>query len=231
MKTEFDFNIDFDEDSGSIFDIDIFGDNEISFEENRYIKPPKTKPKFINYEYAKELAKNLKIEKDCNYFAIVSGNFILGDIFEAIATQQNIQYKKLTISTLSMSHDNVDSLKNLMMFDYCIELNLIVSDYFYSHERNNIIKYIYQELDYKDRFQLAVAGTHTKIASFETHTGLKCIVHGSGNLRSSRSVEQIHIQEDEILYNFVDEFNNKIISKYATIQKGIRASKLWEVIK
>ena len=214
------------------FDFDFTGFSDISFstEENRIIKPPKTKPAPVMYEYAKQLALDLPISKDCNYFAIVSGNFILGDLFEALAIEQQFQYTRLDISTLSLSEDNIDSLKNLLMFNYCQNLNLIVSDYFYSHERNNLIRYIYQELDIDNRFQLAVAGTHTKITSFTTHNGLKVVIHGSGNLRSSRSVEQISITESEILYNFVTEFNNSILEKYATIRKGIRASKLWEVV-
>jgi hypothetical protein len=224
-----DFNFDFDIGIDDIV-ADMFSDVEVSFEKTRYAKPPKTRIKNLKFEYAEELAEKLKIEKDCRYFCILSGNFILGDIYEAIATKQIIQYEKLTISTLSMSHDNVDSLKNLLMFNYCKKLDLIVSDYFYAHERNDIIKYIYQELDIDNRFQLAVAGTHTKIASFETNNGLKVVIHGSGNLRSSRSAEQISIEENAELYDFVDDFNIKIIEKYATIRKGIRASKLWEVV-
>lgn len=231
-------NIDFEipeEDNTENFwgDIDFLESFSTEFanpDKNRYIKPPRQKPTPVKYEYAAQLAKSLKIEKDCSYFALVSGNFILGDIFEAIAVNQQIQFKRLDISTLSLSHDNVDSLRNLQMHNYAKEINLIVSDYFFAHERNDIIKYIYQELDRDDSFQLAVAGIHTKITTFETHTGLKIVIHGSGNLRSSRNVEQISIQENAELYEFIQKFNDRIIEKYSTIKKGIRAEKLWELI-
>lgn len=199
-------------------------------EKNRYIKPPRQQPQPVKYEYAVQLAKQLKIEKDCSYFALVSGNFILGDIFEAIAVEQQIQYQRLDISSLSLSHDNVDSLRNLQMHKYAVQINLIVSDYFFAHERNDIVKYIYQELDRDNSFQLAVAGIHTKICSFITHSGLKVVIHGSGNLRSSRNIEQISIQENPELYDFIQDYNDRIIRKYATIRKGIRAEKLWELV-
>jgi hypothetical protein len=231
-------NIDFElpeEDNAENFwgDVDFSESFSTEFtdpEKNRYIKPPRQRPTPVKYEYAAQLAKQLKIEKDCNYFALVSGNFILGDIFEAIAVEQRIQYQRLDISTLSLSHDNVDSLRNLQMHNYAKKINLIVSDYFFAHERNDIVKYIYQELDRDNTFQLAVAGIHTKICSFETHTGLKIVIHGSGNLRSSRNVEQISIQESAELYDFIQDYNDKMIKKYATIRKGIRAEKLWELV-
>ena len=200
-------------------------------EETRYIKPPLQRPMPLKYEYAAQLAKQLKIEKDCSYFALVSGNFILGDIFEAIAVEQQIQYQRLDISTLSLSTDNVDSIRNLQMHNYVKQINLIISDYFYAHERNDTVKYIYQELDRDNAFQLAVAGIHTKITSFTTQTGLKVVIHGSGNLRSSRNVEQISIQENPELYDFITDYNDRILTKYATIRKGIRADKLWNEIK
>lgn len=84
MENNFDFNFNFD-----LPEIDMSGFSDLSFsnEENRIVKPPKTKPSIVMYEYAKELAKELPIQKDCNHFAIVSGNFILGDIFEALAIE------------------------------------------------------------------------------------------------------------------------------------------------
>jgi len=200
-------------------------------EKNRYIKPPRQRPTPVKYEYAKELAKQLKIEKDCSYFALVSGNFILGDIFEAIAVEQQIQYVKLNISSLSISLDNIDSFKNLLIHNYVKEINLIVSDYFFAHERNGIVKYCYDELDIDNKFQLAVAGIHTKITTFKTHTGLKVVIHGSGNLRSSRSLEHLSIEENPELYDFIEDYQNKIFEKYGTIKKGIRADKLWNIVK
>ncbi len=236
--TEFE-NIDFEipeEDVKENFwgDVDFsesFSGDFFTPEETRYVKPPRQRAVPVKYEYAAQLARDLKIEKGCSYFAIVSGNFILGDIYEAIAVEQQIQYQKLNISSLSISLENVDSLKNLLIHNYVKEINLIVSDYFYANERNGIVKYIYDELDINNNFQLAVAGIHTKITTFETNTGLKVVIHGSGNLRSSRSLEHLSVEENAELYDFINEYMEKIYEKYATIKKSIRSNKLWNVIK
>ena len=137
----------------------------------------------------------------------------------------------MTISTLSMNQNNVDSLANLLQGDYVQNLNLIVSDYFFAHERNGLIPYIYQELDKDDKFQLAAAGTHCKLCIIETECGKKIVIHGSANLRTSSNIEQFVIEESEELYNFNNDFQNRIIEKYKTIKKSLRVGKLWDVIK
>lgn len=103
----------------------------------------------------------------------------------------------MTITTLSLSQNNIDSLHNLMEGGYIGELNLIVSVYFWAHEIHQLIPYIYRQLDINDRFQLCVGGIHTKTTQFETMGGRKVIIHGSANLRSSGSVEQFTIEENE----------------------------------
>jgi len=229
-----DFSIEEDDGAENFWgDVDFsntFSDQIAAVEDTRYIKPTRQRPAPVKYEHAAQLARDLKITDECSYFAIVSGNFILGDIFEAIAVEQQIQYQRLDISTLSMSYDNVDSLRNLQMHNYVKQINLIISDYFFAHERGGTVKYIYEELDRDDAFQLAVAGIHTKITSFTTQTGLKIVIHGSGNLRSSRNIEQISIEHNPELYDFITDYNDRIIEKYKTIRKGIRADKLWNVI-
>ena len=91
----------------------------------------------------------------------------------------------MTISTLSLSQDNIDSLANLLDWGYIDELNLIVSAYWFSHERWSLVPYCYERLDKEDKFQLAVAGIHTKTCQFETLGGKRIVIHGSANLRSS----------------------------------------------
>jgi hypothetical protein len=41
---------------------------------------------------------------------------------------------------------------------------------------------------------------------FETYCGMKIVIHGSANLRSSDNIEQIDIEENEELFNYSDEF-------------------------
>jgi hypothetical protein len=200
----------------------------------RYIKPPITKDipdHLLKYEYAEDLAKDIVIEKGGRHFVIINGSFIFGDFIEALIVRNNWHVKKMTISTLSLSQNNVDSMANLLGGNFVDELNLIISAYFFSHERHNLIEYMYDELDKDNKFQLAVAGTHCKTCIFETHCGKFVVIHGSANLRTSANIEQIMIEENEILYNFNNDYQDSIISKYKTIQKPIRVNKLWKTIK
>jgi hypothetical protein len=111
-----------------------------------------------------------------------------------------------------------------------LKLNLIVSDYFFVHNRENI-SYIYEELDINNSFQLGVAGIHTKTVLIELVSGQKIVIHGSANLRSSASVEQIMIETDAYLYDFNYEWQCEILSKYGTINKSIRGGKLWQAVQ
>ena len=201
---------------------------------SRYVKPPKCKDvpeRLLKYRNAEQLAKDLKPEKGMRVFVILDGSFIAGDFIEAFCVEHNLHVKQMTISTLSLSQNNVDSLKNLLGGGYVDELNLIVSDYFFSHERHGLIPYMYELLDKENKFQLAVAGTHCKLILFETHAGSKVTIHGSANLRSSGNLEHICIEENETLFDFNQEIQSSIIEKYKTINKAIRHETLWQQVQ
>ena len=184
----------------------------------------------MRFELAEEMAAQVKPEKGMRVYAIISGRFIAGDFIEAWILTHKIPVKKLTIVTLSMSEANVDSLKNLMVSGYVQNIELLVSDYFYAHERQNLVPYIYQQLDTDNRFQMAACGSHCKVALIETEKGNKVVLHGSANLRSSGNIEQFCIEENESLFDFNATIFSAIIEKYATIRKTIRHSNLWESI-
>jgi ABC-type Fe3+-citrate transport system substrate-binding protein len=137
----------------------------------------------------------------------------------------------MTISTLSLSENNIDSLGNLFYGDYLQKLNIIVSTYFFSHERSNLIPYMYRELDKDNRFQLAVARVHTKIYLLRTECGRKIVVHGSANLRTSGNVEQIVFECSEDLYNFNYDWLYKLMDKSKTINKSVEAGELWRIVE
>lgn len=218
-------------------DLDAFEDVEIELDsdfECRYIKPPKTheiEENYLKYASAEKLAQQLDIHPGARYFVVLNGTFYFGDFIEALIVQKAYKVKKMTISTLSMCENNVDSLGNLLHCGFVDELNLIISDYFFSHERHNLVPYIYQELDVDNRFQLAVAGTHCKLCIFETHCGKHVVVHGSANLRSSGNIEQIVVEESKDLYDFNGEYQDRIIDKYKTINKAVRGTKLWQAVQ
>ena len=201
---------------------------------SRYILPKAFKERArahqVKYEYAAQLAKELgqAILDGERVNAILSGNFIFGDFFEAFAVETNSLIDELQISTLSISQDNVDSLHNLIKGDYLKKLDIIVSDYWWSHNRANA-PYIYDQLDIADKFQFAVAGTHTKIALMRIGNK-KIVISGSANLRSSRSVEEIQIETNAELFDFHHDWQSAILDNYGTIKKAIRGEMLFEAI-
>jgi hypothetical protein len=220
--------------------IDIKIDTKFS---SRYITPPQSEEideRYLKYSDAKKLAKNIEIEKNIRHFFIINGTFIFGDFIEALIVEKNYLVKRMVISTLSMSQNNIDSLRNLIDGDFVQKLDLIISDYFFSHEKGDLIPYMYQELDIDNKFQLAAAGTHCKLCLIETECGKFIIIHGSANLRSSSNIEQFVVEENEQLYQFNLEFQENILEKYKTInhnidshfkKKSLRGNKLWQVVQ
>ena len=199
---------------------------------SRYFSPPKQKEipeRLLKYRFADELARGIIPERGMRVFAILDGSFIAGDFLEAWIVAHNLHVKKMTISTLSMSENNVDSLANLMNAGYVDALDLIVSDYFYSHERRNLIPYLYQQLDKDNRFQLAAASTHCKICLMETEHGSKVIIHGSANLRSSSNLEHLCIEESPV--DFLLNTQTPIIERFKTINKSVRYNELWQAVQ
>jgi hypothetical protein len=114
---EFDFdfgNIELPEFDPAIFDL--ADESEQPQEENRYTKPRiyPAKPNFICYDNADKLARELTVNKQERADVFISGNFIFGDFLEAYIVQRNAKCRKMTVTTLSLSQDNVDSLHNLL---------------------------------------------------------------------------------------------------------------------
>lgn len=170
---------------------------------------------------------------DCSkrFFAIIDGNFIFGDLIEALITQNDWLVDELTISTLSMSNENVDSLVNLIEGGFVKKINLVVSDYFYSHERRGLMPYIYEQLDVDNMLQVASAGIHTKITLIKTACGKRIVMHGSANLRSSGNIEQVMIEDSPELFDCNNQWHQAILDKYKTINKSIRRGELWQVVQ
>lgn len=230
MANELDFNFNIDLGDFSDIEIDIDFGNENN---QRYCKPAMTKAKNVKYKNASQLSKDIIIKQNERYFCIIDGSFIFGDFIEAFLIDRNIKAKEITISTLSISQENIDSFANLLNNGYIEKLNLIVSDFFYSHERNNLVKYMYDVLDKEDKFQLAVCRSHTKICLIETelNAGRKYVIHGSANLRSSDNIEQFMIEENSELYDFNKDYHMKIIDNFATVKKSLRGNKLFNLIQ
>ena len=200
----------------------------------RYFAPKKSKEiteRRLKYKYAENLAKDINFNENERYFVVIDGTFFFGDFIEAFLVKHNIHVKKMTISTLSMNKNNVDSLENLLIGGYVDELNLIISDYFYGHEKHDLIPYIYEKLDIDNKFQLSFAGTHCKLCIFETVNERYFNFHGSANLRSSSNIEQLVLEESKELYLFLNEIQSNISETYKTINKSIRGKQLWQSLE
>ena len=192
-----------------------------------------------------EKGRQLAARPNCRFYACDLAD---ADAVEALCRSIAADYPKLDIliNNAGMSLDgtveslslddwhrifalNVDSLFLLMDKGYVKQLDLIVSAYFWGNERMGLIPYIYRQLDMGGRFQLAVAGIHTKTCHFETLGGRKIVMHGSANLRSSGNIEQFTMEENPDLFDFYDSHLSRIVEKYATIRKPIRNSNAWEL--
>lgn len=228
-KEQFELDLNFN------MDLDVFSDIEIDQEINmRVFNAPKVRrpENFVKSKNAVDMATRITLEKDCRIYAIIDGNFVFFDLVFEIIKKYRCKLNKLSISTLSLSDDNINALSILIEDGYVNKLDLIVSDYFYSHEKHNLVKYIYEQLDQNDDvFQFASASTHCKIITFITENGTKFVIHGSANLRSSSNLEQILIEQSDAVYDFFTEMHDNIIDTYKTIDKSVRRTKLWNAIQ
>ena len=187
----------------------------------------------VKYSNAERLAKDIgACNEGFRAFCILGGKFIFGDLIEAMIVQNNWYVDDLTISTLSMSQDNVDSLANLINGDYVKSLNIILSHYYFANERHaaGLMPYLYEQLDVKDVLQVAVASVHTKICMIRTACGNKITIHGSANLRTSSNIEQIVIEHSPSLYDWCHAVHAGIIERHKTINKPVRRTQLWGAV-
>lgn len=210
------------------FDDDDEDDNE---HECRYIRPKLTPVprRSVKYEKAVSLARDLGLlQKGERVDAIISGKFIMGDFIEAYMVEHDIHTERLLISTLSYNENNVDSLLNLLDGGYVDNLDLVVSPYFFAHERNTLIRYTYEKLDSEqNRLQLAVAPVHTKTYQFITDDGRHLIFHGSANMRANANFENMIFEENEETFRFFADFYDEILREFPTIQKDKKYLKTW----
>jgi hypothetical protein len=188
------------------FNTDDFNFSDLGEENDKYLKPVfNSRPIRIAYENAQSIAKKIRLRKGEQIHAIVKGSFIFGDLVESLLVDKKRQCQALHISTLGMSQDNVDSLAGLLKQDYVQNLTIMVSNYFYSHERQKLIPYILKNLDHGGKLDLLVTRNHTKIILMAVDD-MRLVFTGSANLRSSNNIEQFSIQESEELYQFYLDF-------------------------
>lgn len=241
MTDNLDFSFDF---GGADLDFDL-GDFEIVDSDDgfsiddrpndvRYWTPRVDKREVLrlgNYKYARDFVEHIDLAPGARTYAWVDGSFIFGDIIEAFADADIVYPKRVFISTLSMSHENIDSLKNCVEFYGLEKIDIVLSDYFYSHEKFDLVPYLYQTLDQNDQLDIAFAHIHTKIIGIETQRGNKLLIHGSANMRTCGAIEQVMCECDSNLFDFNDKIVQELISKYGTINKKcLRRRETWQAV-
>ena len=210
---------------GFDFDFDLSGfdvgfEVESAIENQRYQKPVMQKTKIATYENAVQLAEEVDLHEGFRAFCLLSGNFIFGDFIEAMTELDKWRIDKITIHTLTMSQDSIDSLSNVIDMDQPSSLHIIMSDYWYAHEQgkaNGLLWELYEKCDIGDGFRLAFCRTHAKVCTIQTKSGHKIVLHGSANLRSHGVIEQMTIENDPNLYDFIEAFNDGILNEYDII--------------
>lgn len=219
-----DFDLDFDLSDFEIIDKLTEHMGETPKPQERILQPRIDKDEILHtvmFDNAKAFAKQICLEPHTRTFAWVSGNFIFGDILEALVTKRRVGIKRLYVASLSINQENIDSLKNVMLLmgSELEKLVLVLSGYFYSHYKYDLVPYMYDELDDgTDRVQLAFGAWHTKVITIETVHGHTITIHGSANMRSSNSIEQIMIEVDaRDLHDFNAKIMDNIAERFGTI--------------
>lgn len=229
---DIDFDLDFDLSDFQLLDRLTENMGEVPEPQGRILQPRVDKDEILHkvmFENAEAFAEQISLDPGVRTFAWVSGSFIFGDIVEALVTRRHVGVRRLYIATLSMSQENIDSLKNVMLLmgDDLKKLVLVISGYQYSHEKFNLVPYMYDELDDgTDRVQIAFGGYHAKIIAIETVLGNTLVIHGSANLRSSNSIEQIMVEQSRELFDFNAGIMDGIAERFGTINHKAERHKL-----
>ena len=209
------------------FDFDL-GDFDILQEDQQQEEPRKQrilKPRvdvklldtrMVSYGNAKEFVRDIDLSG--RTYAWLDGSFIFGEIPEALG-EIGHPVRKAWITSLGLSEENIDSLYNCFLLYGLDKLCLLLSAYYYSHEKFKLIPYMYEKLDveietepdqWEPGFQVGFFNIHAKIMLLELQDGTRLTIHGSSNLRSSNSIEQIMVETDPELF----EFNLKVIRDF-----------------
>lgn len=209
------------------------------YEQRVYNREIVKRPQTVCYEYAMDFANQVVLDDKTETFAFVSGNFVFGDFVEALVDMRRLSVKRMSLMTLSLNDENIDSIRNIIEWENVERLDLVVSDYWFTHERfkGGLVDYLFNELRVPGmELNVAFAAVHCKTWCIETRNGHYLTIQGSANLRSSRNIEQVHISPSRDLFNFVDGFTQECINAYETVNhgnsriKGVRSGQLWQAV-
>lgn len=208
MEDNWDCNIEFENNLDEETTFYNFGDNN----PDEFIKLTNDKITTfdVSYENAVTLARAIEIKKGETVYVNLTGKFIFGDFIGAFIQENNLDVKELTIVSLAGNLPIYGLLIALLDRGWVEKLNMVLSEYTiamdkrYTPESIEFLKKAQKK--YKGRFELHTGRVHAKLVLIETKHGGKVTMHGSANLRSSQSIEQMIIQENKQLYDFNYQF-------------------------
>jgi hypothetical protein len=207
------------------FDLDFTTDEQ---QTEMFVKPHLKKAQTVDYSNAIDMCRELRLCDGFRMFAFVAGNFVFGDLLEAMTKTRRWTIEKMTIQTLSLNRYNIDSIANIVRMSGMSELRLVISYYWYAnylHAKKGeqaLVPYLFETLEPLTNLSVAIMRTHSKVVSVLTKKGGKVVIHGSANLRSSDNVEQVCIECDPDLYDFVETFADEAIAEYDVVKANGR---------
>lgn len=207
------------------FDLDFRIDEQ---ETKTFVKPHLRKAQTVDYVNALEMCRDMRLCEGFRMFAFVAGNFVFGDLLEAMTQTRRWTISKMTIQTLSLNRYNIDSIANIVKMSGMEELRILISYYWYANYLNAkkgeqaLVPYLFETLEPLTNLSVAIMRTHSKVVSVLTNKGNKVVMHGSANLRSSDNIEQVCIECDPDLYDFVERFADEALAEYDVVKKNGR---------
>ncbi len=197
------------------------GDEEKA--EKEFIRAARLNLSPVTWENAEAAADAIDYNKD--YFALLSGRFIFGDFIEVLIYKKELMPRRVYLTTLGMSRENIDSIVNITGYLGCEHLNLIVSNYFVAMERAKLVPYMISQFT-GQHINVAVLASHCKICLIESDKG-NLIIIGSANLSSSNNVEAVVIFHDDKLFRRIKTLLNSIMKKFC-ILRGYSGKTIFE---
>lgn len=153
--------------------------------------------RFVKPDNASTLTAQLPEIGDVTH-SVLRGDFVLGDALPTILAKTG-HCPHLQISTLALSRKNAETLRDLVTTGRVGRLSLICSHYFRAVDKTSTFHAIRTVL--KDCAALKVARCHAKIILLPAGDNA-FVFEGSANLRSSDTIEQLTIFNDQELLAF-----------------------------
>lgn len=211
-KNNFDVDFNFDEISLENESEDFITHNFESGEVDSFIKLTNDKITTFDVSYANavKLAKDIQLKKGETCYINLTGKFIFGDFIGAFIQENHLEVKELTIVSLAGNIEIYGLLVALIERGWVSKINLVLSEYTIATDKKHnpkAIEFLQKSKEkYKNKFNLYSGRVHAKLVLIKTKQGGHVTMHGSSNLRSSQSIEQLIIQENKQLYDFNYQF-------------------------